>query len=51
MQNIEQYSVSLSGTDNNSIFTVFLILGIIVIVCLFIVIFTFICYKKFTPTT
>ena len=46
MQNIEQYSVSLSGTDNNSIFTVFLILGIIVIVCLFIVIFTFICYKK-----
>ena len=47
MQNIEQYSVSLFGTDNNnSIFTVFLILGIIVIVCLFIVIFTFICYKK-----
>ena len=46
MQNIEQYSVSLFGPDNNSIFTVFLILGIIVIVCLFIVIFTFICYKK-----
>ena len=47
MQNIEQYSVSLFGTDNNNtIFTVFLILGIIVIVCLFIVIFTFICYKK-----
>ena len=46
MQNIEQYSVSLFGTDNKSIFTVFLILGIIVIVCLFIVIFTFICYKK-----
>ena len=47
MQNIEQYSVSLFGTDNNnSIFTVFLILGIIVIVFLFIVIFTFICYKK-----
>ena len=47
MQNIEQYSVSLFGTDNNnSIFKVFLILGIIVIVCLFIVIFTFICYKK-----
>ena len=46
MQNIEQYSVSLFGTDNYSIFTVFLILGIIVIVCLFIVIFTFICYKK-----
>ena len=46
MQNIEQYSVSLFGPDNNSIFTVFIILGIIVIVCLFIVIFTFICYKK-----
>ena len=46
MQNIEQYSVSLFGPDNSSIFTVFLILGIIVIVCLFIVIFTFICYKK-----
>ena len=47
MQTIEQYSVSNSETDIiKTLFPVFLILGIIVILCLFIVIFTFICYKK-----
>ena len=47
MQTIEQYSVSNSETDIiKTLFPVFLILGIIVILCLFIVIFTFIFYKK-----